>query len=161
MTTSTDERWVPPAGMDPEVVKAWRSFYGSIRLKYGMSARFYRALYLAQSGRCYICRKAKGVHPDDPKGRGGRRLGVDHNHMIGEGKIEAVRALVCTGSLSANTCNRLIARYDAAALERAVEVLSGAPAQRLWSAMAMASVATDEPLTDWQNDVLITGWLTR
>lgn len=139
------ERWEPPAGMLPEVVKAWRSFYGSIRLQYGMTPRFYRALYLAQSGRCYICRKAKGVHPDDPKGRGGRRLGVDHNHAIGN-RIEAVRALVCTGSLSANTCNRLIARYDVRALLRAVDVLTDPPAQLL---LAAGDNMSDNTVTDW------------
>lgn len=150
MTIETIERWEPPAGMLPEVVTAWRSFYGSIRIKYGMSARFYRALYLAQSGRCYICRKAKGVHPDDPRGRGGKRLGVDHNHLIGEGKIEAVRALVCTGSLSANTCNRLIARYDAAALQRAVDILTAEPPAQLLLAAG-----------DNFSDAVLTGWLTR
>jgi hypothetical protein len=133
--------------MDPEVVKAWRGFYGSIKLKYGMTPRFYRALYLAQSGRCFICRTAKGIHPDDPKGRGGRRLGVDHDHAVGD-RIEAVRALVCTGSLSANTCNRLIARYSAGQLLRAVEVLQDRPAQTLLSA------------GDNFSDAELTGWLT-
>lgn len=162
MATSTDERWVPPADMLPEVVKAWRSFYGSIRIKYGVTPRFYRALYLAQSGRCYICRKAKGVHPDDPKGRGGKRLGVDHNHLIGEGKIEAVRALVCTGSLSANTCNRLIARYSAEQLLRAAEVLTKPPAQRLISDMTgVLDLWPGNAPRQWQDDVILTGWLTR
>lgn len=143
------ERWEPPSGMQPEVIKAWRSFYGAIRLNYGMTPRFYRALYLAQLGRCYICRIAKGIHPDDPNGRGSRRLGVDHNHAIGN-KIEAVRALVCTGSLNANTCNRLIARYSAGQLQRAIDVLAGAPAQRLYAADARR-LSDDE----------LTGWLTR
>jgi hypothetical protein len=145
MTLETLERWEPPQGMDPEVSKAWRGFYGSIKLKYRMTPRFYRALYLAQSGRCYICRTAKGVHPDDPKGRGGRRLGVDHDHAVGD-RIEAVRALVCSGSTSANTCNRLIARYDAQQLLRAVEVLQDRPAQSL---LLMGDNLTDTELTGW------------
>lgn len=147
------ERWNPPEGMDPEVSKAWRSFYGSIKLKYGMTPKLYRALYLAQSGRCYICRKAKGVHPDDPKGRGSRRLGVDHDHAMGN-RIEAVRALVCSGSLTANTCNRLIARYDVNALRRAVDTLSCMPAQRIFDLLATDAPAT--PVTDER----LTGWLT-
>lgn len=146
MTTAID--WTPPAGMLPAVVASWRAFYRHIATEYGMSARFYRALYLAQSGRCYVCRTAKGIHPDDPKGQGGRRLGVDHNHAIGN-RIEAVRALVCTGSLSANTCNRLIGRYSADQLERAVEVLVEAPAQRLLAA------------GDNMSDAALTGWLIR
>lgn len=140
------ERWEPPAGMLPEVVKAWRSFYSSIRLQYGMTPRFYRALYLAQSGRCYICRKAKGVHPDDPKGRGGRRLGVDHNHAVGN-RIEAVRALLCTGG--DKTCNRIIGWLDVPALERASDVLRRPPAQLLRQHEATL------------NESELTGWLTR
>lgn len=149
MTTDTETgAWTPPDGMLPSVVKSWRAFYRSAFLSYGVTPRFYRALYLAQSGRCFICRVAKGMHPDDPKGKGGRRLGIDHNHAIGN-RIEAVRALVCTGSLSANTCNRLIARYDVAQLERAVEVLTRAPAQRL------------RALGPDPSDAEVTGWLTR
>lgn len=147
MSAPVISTWTPPAGMLPAVAKSWRAFYLHIATEYGMSARLYRALYLAQFGRCFICRTAKGIHPDDPKGRGGRRLGIDHNHALGN-RIEAVRALVCTGSLSANTCNRLIARYNAGQLERAVEVLTTAPAQTLLRA------------GDNMTDAELTGWLT-
>ena len=143
--TSLD--WTPPAGMLPAVVTGWRAFYRHCCALYGVTPQIYRALYLAQSGRCFICRTAKGIHPDDPKGKGGRRLGIDHNHLLGN-RIEAVRALVCTGSLSANTCNRLIARYDAAQLSRAVVVLEQAPAQALLAAGEMS-------------DRELTGWLTQ
>lgn len=140
--------WDPPPGMQRVISSAWARFYRACWGLYRLSPVEYRALYLAQSGRCFICRKAKGVHPDDPKGRGGRRLGVDHNHLItGRG---AVRGLLCTGSLSANTCNRLIAHYDVRMLERAVEHLKEAPAQGLlrWRDEAKPS------------DDAITGWLT-
>lgn len=83
---------------------------------YGLAPIGYRALYAAQGGRCYVCRKAKG---------GARRLGVDHDHLTGE-----VRALVCTGSLDAKTCNRLIAILDRAAFLRAAAVLSDPPPAR-------------------------------
>ncbi len=118
------EIWTPPAGMLPEVRDAWATFYRGIWNRYGVLPRQYRDMYIAQHGRCFVCRKAKGRHPDDPRGLGGRRLGVDHNHLSG-----AVRALVCSGSTSANTCNRLIARYDLAMLRRAVELLETEPAQ--------------------------------
>lgn len=140
--------WTAPADMLPIVASDWRAFYRVIWERYGVAPRFYRALYLAQSGRCYICRTAKGIHPDDPKGGGSRRLGVDHNHAIGN-RVEAVRALVCTGSLSANTCNRLIARYNFDQLSRAVDVLTLAPAQRLLAA------------GDNMSDDVLTGWLVR
>jgi hypothetical protein len=144
MTVETLERWEPPQGMDPEVAKAWRSFYGTQWRKFKMTPRFYRALYLAQSGRCYICRTAKGIHPDDPKGRGGRRLGVDHDHAVGD-RIEAVRALLCTGG--DRTCNRIIGWLDAAQLSRAVDVLRERPAQDL--RQFLAGGPTDAELTGW------------
>jgi hypothetical protein len=155
--------WTSPRGMLPDVITAWRAFYRAAWRTYGVSPQFYRALYLAQSGRCYICQRAKGIHPDDPKGGGGRRLGIDHNHAIGN-RIDAVRALVCTGSLSANTCNRLIARYSVGQLQRAAEVLTSAPAQRLRQATGLLgewAEAGGGPLTDWQSDVVLTGWLTK
>jgi hypothetical protein len=116
--------WTPPEGMDPAVKTSWRAFYLGARAKYGVTPGQYRDMYVAQHGCCYICRVAKGINPDDPKGRGTRRLGVDHNHLTG-----AVRGLLCTGSLSANTCNRLIARYNIQALRRAIEVLEREPFQ--------------------------------
>lgn len=130
MTAETVLEWKPPPGMATAVRDAWKAFYRRAYIEYGVTPVFYRQLYLAQSGRCYICRTAKGIHPDDPKGAGGRRLGIDHNHLLGH-RIEAVRGLLCTGSLSANTCNRLIARYSPAQLERALQQLLAPPAQKL------------------------------
>ena len=88
---------------------------------YGLSADGYRALYRAQGGRGYVCRKADGST---------RRLGVDHDHLTGE-----VRMLCCTGSLNANTCNRLVAIYGRDARRRAAAVLSDPPPARavLWA----------------------------
>jgi hypothetical protein len=89
---------------------------GCRKYGYQITELEYRALYRAQGGRCYVCRKATGK---------ARRLGVDHDHLTGE-----VRGLVCTGSLSANTCNRLIAIYNRAQLLRAVAMLSDPPPAR-------------------------------
>lgn len=91
-------------------------FFADIYEKYGVTPIEYRALYRAQGGRCYVCRSASGKS---------RRLGVDHNHLTGE-----VRGLVCTGSLNANTCNRLIAIYSRDALLRAAAMLSDPPPAR-------------------------------
>ena len=138
--------FVPPDGMLPFARTAWREFYRSCWHSYGIRPADYRAMYLAQQGRCYICRVAKGIHPDDPKARGSRRLGVDHNHAVGN-RREAVRGLLCTGSLSADTCNRLIGRYTAVQLKRAVGYLERAPGQA-----AMAIWEKSEGLPDEARD---------
>lgn len=89
---------------------------GCRKYGYQITALEYRALYRAQGGRCYVCRSASGK---------ARRLAVDHDHLTGE-----VRGLVCSGSLNANTCNRLIAIYNRAQLLRAVAMLSDPPPAR-------------------------------
>lgn len=134
--------WTPPEGMLKPVVQSWRTFYNAAFGKYGITPAEYRALYLAQLGRCFICQVARGIHPDDPNGRGSRRLGVDHNHLA-SGR-NSVRGLLCTGSLSANTCNRLIARYDHAALKRAVLYLEEWPAQAVLRRMDEGPVKDEE-----------------
>jgi recombination endonuclease VII len=126
-------RWVPPQDMDPAVARSWSQFYSSIRTAYGMTPQDYRDLYVAQHGCCFICRTAKGKHPDDPKGRGGRRLGVDHNHALGNTK-GAVRGLLCSGG--DRTCNRIIGWLNLAQLKRAVEYLEEPPAPSTFSARA-------------------------
>lgn len=121
--------WTPPAGMLPEVAQAWREFYRralSGKAGYVVTPREYRLLYIAQKGRCWICQKAKGIHPDDPRGRGSRRLAIDHDHLSGQ-----ARGLLCSGSLSADTCNRLIERYTPQALARAADYKRCPPARVL------------------------------
>jgi hypothetical protein len=113
---STVDLWTPPAGMRSEAVKAWRAFYSKAMDLYALSPADYRLLYVAQRGRCWICRTAKGIHPDDPKAAGTRRLGIDHDHITG-----AVRGLLCTGG--DKTCNRVIGWLSAPALLRAAQYL--------------------------------------
>ncbi len=125
---STVAYWTPPAGMRPAVVAAWRAFYRrclSGEAGYTITPEQYRRLYVAQKGRCWICRTAKGIHPDDPKGGGSRRLGVDHDHATGE-----VRGLLCTGG--DKTCNRIIGWLDGDALDRASAYLCWRKAQPAW-----------------------------
>lgn len=92
------------------------SYLAGLERKYGLAPDEYRVLHYAQGGKCYGCRVANGS---------ARRLGVDHDHLTGE-----VRALVCAGSTSANTCNRAIARYSRAQLLRLAEILTDPPPAR-------------------------------
>ncbi len=130
--------WMPPAGMAPTAVLAWRNFFrkaASGVAGYTATWQDYIVLYRAQLGRCYICRTARGINPDDPKARGSQRLGWDHNHATG-----AVRGLLCTkGEWS---CNRIVGRYrdNPAAFARAAEYLLRPPA------LALTAVGSDEPL---------------
>ena len=55
---------------------------------YGLKPGDYQRLYVAQDGRCYICRRATGKT---------RRLAVDHDHVTG-----LVRGLLC------KPCNRML-----------------------------------------------------
>lgn len=121
---ATVDLWTPPAGMTAENVKAWRAFYSRLLDEYGTTPAEYRLLYVAQRGRCWICRTAKGVHPDDPKARGSRRLGVDHNHISGD-----VRGLLCTGG--DKTCNRVIGWLNEPQLRRAADYLRWPPGRVL------------------------------
>ncbi len=135
--------WTPPAGMLPEVERSWRAFYRGIARDYGMSPAQYRALYLAQLGRCYGCNEKRGKHPDDPRGGGSIRLAVDHNHVLGN-RIEAVRGLLCpTGDMS---CNRILGavRDRPEALERLAHVLRAMPAQQVF--LTLAAGATDDQI---------------
>ena len=110
--------WTPPEGMNQVVRNAWLTFYSRAMDVYGVTPAKYRDLYLAQKGRCWICRIAKGIHPGDPKGGGTRRLGIDHNHATGQ-----VRGLLCTGG--DKTCNRIIGWLTADALRRAADYVDG------------------------------------
>lgn len=132
--------WTPPAGMDASVVKGWRAFYARAMDTYQITPRDYRRLYVAQKGRCWICRTAKGIHPADPKGRGGRRLGIDHDHLSG-----VVRGLLCTGG--DKTCNRVIGWLDHAALKRAVAYLERPPARVLGEMANVEYAARREGIT--------------
>lgn len=78
---------------------------------YGLALDGYDRLYLAQGGRCYICRRATGKT---------RRLAVDHDHKTGK-----VRGLLC------KSCNTMLghARDDPAMFYRAADYLELPPAE--------------------------------
>lgn len=113
------------------MVASWRAFYRRAADVYHITPAQYRLLYVGQKGRCWICRKVKGIHPDDPKGRGTRRLGIDHNHATG-----AVRGLLCT--YGDKSCNRVIGWLDRAGLMRAVGYLDTPPAILIAQALQVA-----------------------
>jgi hypothetical protein len=154
---ATVDLWTPPEGMDGLAVKAWRAFYGRAMDLYKVTPAQYRLLYVAQKGRCWICRTAKGIHPDDPKARGSRRLGIDHDHLTGD-----VRGLLCTGSTSADTCNRLIARYTRAQLQRAIDYTTAMRPARVLQWARQAEQEANEagiPLEQWELDTLVQAYL--
>lgn len=79
---------------------------------YGITAEEYWAIYEAQGGKCYICRRATGKV---------RKLAVDHSHETGE-----VRGLLD------KMCNRNIlghSRDEIEFFERAAEYLRNPPAR--------------------------------
>lgn len=90
---------------------------------FAITAVDYAKLYAAQGGRCYICRKAKGLK---------RRLAVDHEHnRPGCEHPPEQGCYLCIRCLACLTCNReLLGRYDIAALQRAIEVLGPNPPAR-------------------------------
>lgn len=77
---------------------------------YGLKAGQYQALYEAQGGVCYICRRATGKT---------KKLAVDHDHRTG-----FVRGLTCSVD------NKMLGHFrdDPEALDRAAEYLRNPPA---------------------------------
>lgn len=124
--------------METRVAASWRAFYRRASDLYGITPAQYRLMYVGQKGRCWICRKVKGIHPDDPKGRGTRRLGIDHNHATG-----AVRGLLCT--YGDKSCNRVIGWLDRAGLMRAVGYLDDPPAMSILPLIGSGSPALALP----------------
>ncbi len=75
---------------------------------YGLTDGQYNELYLAQGGRCAICRVATGKT---------KKLAVDHDHVT-----NFVRGLLC------GPCNQMIGTHNIEALRRAVNYLESPPA---------------------------------
>lgn len=79
---------------------------------YGITADEYWAIYRAQGGRCYICRRANGT--------GARKLSVDHDHKTG-----FVRGLLC-GPDNRDVIGH--SREEIEFFERCIEYLTNPPA---------------------------------
>jgi recombination endonuclease VII len=81
--------------------------------RYGMTKEHYEALYEAQGGLCYICKRATGRR---------RKLAVDHDHKTGY-----VRGLLCS------PCNNILAhiRDDLHAASRILSYLANPPAHEI------------------------------
>jgi hypothetical protein len=92
------------------------------RAAYGITGEQYRELYTAQGMRCFICERATGAS---------KRLAVDHDHHRGCGHAPKVGCPACIRALLCGPCNQLIGRWNAAALHRAITVLTDPPAQRV------------------------------
>lgn len=94
-----------------------------------------QAIADAQNGLCFVCRRAR----DDR----GNRLCVDHEHnKPGCDHPPDVGCRNCVRCLACQTCNRVVlGRYSVEALQRAIEVLTCPPAQRILNSGRMKGVA--------------------
>jgi hypothetical protein len=134
--------WVPPQGMSLPVARSWREFFRKAltgTAGYVATPGMYIVLYKAQLGRCYICQTAKGINPEDPKGKGSQRLGWDHNHATG-----IVRGLLCCkGEWS---CNRIVGRFrdNPVVWARGFRYLTSPPALVLAQVRKSAPGLTDD-----------------
>jgi hypothetical protein len=92
---------------------------------YGITESEYRALFVAQQGRCYICQRQ--THS--------KRLAVDHDHETGE-----VRGLLCADS--ERGCNHAVLGNikDIAMARRIVAYLEDPPARRVLTSPRSRSI---------------------
>lgn len=92
------------------------------RRVYGITAEEYKALYDAQGGRCYGCRRATGAS---------KALAIDHNHACTAGHPPKQGCRECVRGLLCSTCNRFIGhlRDSPEAFERFAQYLREPPAQ--------------------------------
>jgi Recombination endonuclease VII len=93
-----------------------------IELEFGITSDQYWAIYEAQGGSCFICRRATGRK---------KRLAVDHDHHKGCGHHPSVGCPRCIRALLCSPCNQILGRLDEDGLRRAIHVLNHAPAQQV------------------------------
>lgn len=88
---------------------------------YSLTSEAYKALYEAQGGFCFVCRRANGS---------ARRLSVDHDHRCCPGPTSCGR---CVRALLCRPCNDLLGhvRDDIETLKRAAIVIRDHPAQEI------------------------------
>lgn len=91
---------------------------------FGITADERQAILDSQNGVCFVCRRAR----DDRT----KRLAVDHDHHRCDDHEPDVGCRNCVRCLACTTCNNVVlARYDVVALQRAIEVLTDPPAQKI------------------------------
>lgn len=105
------------------------------RKQYGLELLDLERLYVAQSGRCYLCNHALRIPALHiaPNFQGARTASVDHMHALAEGKMSPAekRALV-RGLLCKFPCNYVLQKYwTPERLRRAAEYLEHPPAKRV------------------------------
>ncbi len=107
------------AEIDAERATKARARERYVERTYKITAAMYRALEAFQGGRCWGCRRARGV---------AKELAVDHNHRTGE-----VRMLLCS------TCNEIVGHFrdDPEALIRLGLALIDPPSRTAWAAPGM------------------------
>lgn len=121
----------PAPEQGPRCATHWRAYKKAraaadrnrhIRNTYKIEPGDYKAIYDAQGGKCYICRRATGA---------ARSLAVDHDHKCCPGRKscgKCIRAILC-GSCNKGVLGHL--RDDVDALRRAIEVVERHPAQAI------------------------------
>jgi hypothetical protein len=100
----------------------------AVESKYQITGEEYNAIFEAQDGMCFVCRRAKGIS---------RHLCVDHDHHFHDDEDEqphdpSTACRECIRCLACDTCNRIVlGRYDVDALVRAIVVLTDPPARKV------------------------------
>jgi hypothetical protein len=102
-----------------------RNYERRVEKKFEITPSERQAILDAQNGLCFVCRRAR----DDRS----HRLCVDHEHnKPGCDHPPDVGCRKCVRCLACQTCNRVVlGRYSVEALQRAIEVLTCPPAQRI------------------------------
>ena len=103
-----------------------------VETNFGITEEEYQAIYEAQGGYCYLCRRARGT--------GKYRLAVDHDHELAKqhDHPEEQGCWLCVRGLLCRSCNRNVfghLRDEIAAFERGKEYLLNPPARAVLAKM--------------------------
>lgn len=100
-----------------------------IEENYGIDSETYWAIYEAQGGKCAVCQVSTGKT---------KRLAVDHDHNCSEnwnnkegGHDPKMGCRKCIRCLACGRCNQEVLIHPVEALQRAIEIRTDPPAQRV------------------------------